>query len=29
MNVELGKIIEATRYELFNYYLSRELENIY
>lgn len=29
MKVKRGKIIEATRSELFNYYLSRELYDIY
>ncbi|MBK5722579.1 hypothetical protein JGH11_17025 [Dysgonomonas sp. Marseille-P4677] len=29
MKVKRGKIIEATRDELFNYYLSRELYDIY
>ena len=29
MKVKRGKIIEATRGELFNYYLSRELDDVY
>ena len=29
MKVKRGKIIEATRDELFDYYLSRELDDIY
>lgn len=29
MKVKRGKIIEATRDELFNYYISRELDDIY
>lgn len=29
MKIKRGKIIEATKSELFNYYLDRELDDIY